>query len=82
MELLAWGNAVMEPHLFRIAPQAGSGDPYTHEGEEFLYVLRGDLSITVGGEEYRLKPGDSFYLRARRHIVGKIPGAETRWCYG
>ena len=26
MELLAWGNTVMEPHLFRIAPQAGSGD--------------------------------------------------------
>src|SRR5205807_4296255 len=28
MELLAWGNTVMEPHLFRIAPEAGSGDPY------------------------------------------------------
>ena len=26
MELLAWGNTVMEPHLFRIAPDAGSGD--------------------------------------------------------
>ena len=40
MELLAWGNTVMEPHLFRIAPKAGSGESYTHEGEEFLYVLR------------------------------------------
>ena len=28
MELLAWGNKVMEPHLFRIAPQAGSGESY------------------------------------------------------
>jgi len=26
----------------RVAPQAGSGDSYTHEGEEFLYVLRGN----------------------------------------
>src|ERR1700691_5740926 len=43
MELLAWGNTVMEPHLFRVAPRAGSGDSYTHEGEEFLYVLRGEL---------------------------------------
>src|SRR5262249_54006903 len=41
MELLAWGNTVMEPHLFRIAPKAGSGESYTHEGEEFLHVLRG-----------------------------------------
>jgi len=39
MELLAWGNTVMEPHLFRIAPKAGSGESYTHEGEEFLMVL-------------------------------------------
>src|ERR1700723_4662463 len=43
MELLAWGNTVMEPHLFRVAPGAGSGDSYSHEGEEFLYILRGAL---------------------------------------
>ena len=47
MELLAWGNTVMEPHLFRVAPKAGSGDSYTHEGEEFLYILRGELMITL-----------------------------------
>src|SRR5215472_5646501 len=52
LELLAWGNAVMEPHLFRIAAQAGSGEPYSHEGEEFIYVLRGDLEITIDGEGY------------------------------
>jgi len=74
MELLAWGNAVMEPHLFRIAPEAGSGDPYTHDGEEFIYVLRGDLSITVGGEEYRLKPGDSFYFESATPHRWKNPG--------
>lgn len=64
MELLAWGDTVMEPHLFRIAPEAGSGDPYTHEGEEFIYVLRGELEITLEGEEFRLKPGDSFYFES------------------
>ena len=42
MELLAWGNTVMEPHLFRVAPESGSGESYAHEGEEFLYVLRGE----------------------------------------
>jgi DNA-binding transcriptional MerR regulator/quercetin dioxygenase-like cupin family protein len=74
MELLAWGDTVMEPHLFRIAPQAGSGDPYTHEGEEFLYVLRGDLEITVDGEEHRLKPGDSFYFESATPHRWKNPG--------
>jgi DNA-binding transcriptional MerR regulator/quercetin dioxygenase-like cupin family protein len=64
MELLAWGNTVMEPHLFRIAPKAGSGESYSHEGEEFLYVLRGELQISVEEEEYRLKTGDSFYFES------------------
>jgi len=64
MELLAWGHTVMEPHLFRIAPEAGSGESYSHEGEEFIYVLRGDLAITVAGSEYLLKPGDSFYFES------------------
>jgi DNA-binding transcriptional MerR regulator/quercetin dioxygenase-like cupin family protein len=74
MELLAWGNAVMEPHLFRIAPEAGSGDSYTHDGEEFIYVLRGDLSITVGDEQYRLKTGDSFYFESATPHRWKNPG--------
>lgn len=74
MELLAWGNTVMEPHLFCIAPEAGSGDPYTHEGEEFIYVLRGDLEITVDGEEYHLKTGDSFYFESATPHRWKNPG--------
>jgi DNA-binding transcriptional MerR regulator len=74
MELLAWGNTVMEPHLFRIAAEAGSGESYTHEGEEFIYVLRGDLEITVDGEQYRLKPGDSFYFESATPHRWRNPG--------
>ncbi len=79
MELLAWGNTMMEPHLFRVAPEAGSGDPYTHEGEEFIYVLRGDLEITVGGEQYRLKSGDSFYFESATPHRWKNPGRKETW---
>jgi len=57
MELLAWGNTVMEPHLFRIAPRAGSGESYTHEGEEFLLVLRGELHLALDKEEFRSRLG-------------------------
>lgn len=66
MELLAWGNAVMEPHLFTVAAGAGSGEAYAHEGEEFLYVLRGQLEIGLkGGRKHRLRSGDSFYFESR-----------------
>jgi len=79
MELLAWGNTVMEPHLFRVAPKADSGDSYTHEGEEFLYVLRGELAITLEKEEYRLKAGDSFYFESATQHHWKNPGRAETW---
>ena len=79
MELLAWGNTVMEPHLFRVAPRAGSGESYAHEGEEFLYVLRGELQIALEQEEYRLKPGDSFYFESDMPHSWKNPGRSETW---
>ena len=79
MDLLAWGNTVMEPHMFRIAPKSGSGEAYTHEGEEFLFVLRGELRIEVDGEQYRLKAGDSFYFESAAAHRWFNPGrTETR----
>jgi DNA-binding transcriptional MerR regulator/mannose-6-phosphate isomerase-like protein (cupin superfamily) len=79
MELLAWGNTVMEPHLFRVASDAGSGDSYTHEGEEFLYVLRGELAITVEEKQFRLKAGDSFYFESATPHRWKNPGRAECW---
>jgi len=65
IELLASGKKVMEPHLFRIAPGAGSGGSYHHEGEEFIYVLRGGLEIWLDEvEHYQLEPGDSLYFES------------------
>jgi transcriptional regulator with XRE-family HTH domain len=79
MELLAWGNTVMEPHLFRIAPRAGSGESYTHEGEEFLLVLRGELQLALDREEYRLRSGDSFYFESSTPHRWKNPGRSETW---
>jgi DNA-binding transcriptional MerR regulator/mannose-6-phosphate isomerase-like protein (cupin superfamily) len=79
MELLAWGNTVMEPHLFRISPNAGSGESYTHDGEEFLLVLRGQLHLAVDGQEYKLKSGDSFYFESTTPHRWKNPGESEAW---
>jgi DNA-binding transcriptional MerR regulator/mannose-6-phosphate isomerase-like protein (cupin superfamily) len=75
MELLAWGNTMMEPHLFRIAPSAGSGESYAHEGEEFLYIIRGTLEIAIdNGETMRLEEGDSFYFESSNAHHWRNPG--------
>jgi len=79
MELLAWGNKVMEPHLFRIKPEAGSGESYAHEGEEFLFVLRGELQIALASEQYHLKSGDSFYFESATPHHWKNPGRSETW---
>ena len=74
MELLAWGNIAMEPHLFRIEPGAGSGESYSHQGEEFLHVIRGKLEIVMAGTTYRLKPGDSLYFDSSVPHEWRNPG--------
>jgi DNA-binding transcriptional MerR regulator/quercetin dioxygenase-like cupin family protein len=80
MELLAWGNTAMEPHLFRVKPGGGSGESYSHEGEEFLHVLRGDFEIWLNkSEHYRLKPGDSLYFDSSMPHRWKNPGRREAW---
>ena len=80
MELLAWGNKAMEPHLFRIKPGSGSGEPYTHEGEEFLHIIRGRFEIWIGNEEhYKLKPGDSLYFESSTPHRWRNPGSSESW---
>ena len=87
MDLLASGNKMMEPHLFRIAPGAGSGGSYSHEGEEFIFVLQGKLEVWLDEvERYVLDSGDSLYFEStqahrwqnlvRRKLccLGKHPG--------
>src|SRR2546430_13821101 len=83
MELLAWGNTAMEPHLFRIKPGGGSGESYSHEGEEFLHVLRGHFDISLDGKEhYHLKPGDSLYFESSTPHRWKNPGQTDTWLRG
>ena len=80
MELLAWGNTAMEPHLFRVQPGGGSGESYSHEGEEFLHVLRGEFDIWLNtAEHYRLKPGDSLYFESSMPHRWKNPGRSEAW---
>jgi DNA-binding transcriptional MerR regulator len=80
MELLAWGNTAMEPHLFRIKPGGGSGESYSHEGEEFLHVLRGEFEISLNKrEKYLLKSGDSLYFESTTPHRWRNPGRSEAW---
>lgn len=53
----------MEPFIVDIEP--GLQSDYmlsSHEGEEFIYVLDGEIEINYGKETFTLAKGDSIYL--------------------
>ena len=52
----------MEPFIVEINPLADSEfKQSSHEGEEFIYVLGGDIEISYGKTSYFLSEGDSIY---------------------
>ena len=52
---------VIEP-LHVTYPAGYESEELTHEGEEFYYVLAGQLTIRLDGEEYRLNAEDSMHF--------------------
>lgn len=59
------GN-LLSGYINDIEPGSGSEGVITHEGEEFGYVLDGELELIVDKKKYQLRPGDSFYFRSER----------------
>ncbi len=52
----------MEPFIVDIQPSLESDYKLSsHEGEEFIFVLEGEVEINYGKEVYRLSKGDSIY---------------------
>jgi mannose-6-phosphate isomerase-like protein (cupin superfamily) len=50
----------MDPFMVVVSP-GDAPAASSHEGEEFLYVLEGELELEYGTETHRLTPGDSIY---------------------
>jgi transcriptional regulator with XRE-family HTH domain len=57
-------NKRFDPMLVNILPSKTMEEiiPYTHEGEEFIYVLEGICTIFINDRTYELYPGDSAHI--------------------
>ena len=78
IENLAPAARRLESQLFTIAPGAGSGGLYRHEGEEFLYVLAGVLEIWLDrNEHYLVGAGDSLCFASGRGHRWRNSGQEA-----
>jgi transcriptional regulator with XRE-family HTH domain len=70
----------MEPFVIDINPEENSDFKLSaHEGEEFIYVMQGEVEIEYGKEKYLLKEGDSiFYDSIVKHHVHGTPGKSAK----
>ena len=59
---------LMEPFIARFEPGSGSRGQYSHGlgGEEFGYVISGQLYLMIEDKEYILEEGDSFYFKSTK----------------
>ena len=61
---LAYGkkHKHMEPFLVEFDPaETDQAQPVSHAGEEFFYILEGQVELKHGDDTYILNPGDSVY---------------------
>ena len=70
----------MEPFVIDINPEDNPEFKLSaHEGEEFIYVMNGEVEIEYGKEKYLLKEGDSiFYDSIVKHHVHGAPGKSAK----
>lgn len=70
----------MEPFVIDINPEdAHEFQLSAHEGEEFIYVMQGEVEVVYGKETYTLNEGDSiFYDSIVKHHVHGTPGKSAK----
>lgn len=71
---------MMEPILLTLEPGGETYPDNPHEGEEFGYVLQGNISIHIGSKTYKAKKGESFYFVSdKKHYLSSKAGAVLIW---
>ncbi len=71
---------MMEPIRLTLAPEGETYPDNPHEGEEFGYVLKGEILINLGKERLKAKAGESFYYTPdKKHYITSKKGAEILW---
>jgi transcriptional regulator with XRE-family HTH domain len=69
----------MEPFLLTFDPRVTDAKPLAHDGQEFVYILDGEIELLYDGQRRTLRPGDSAYLDASRpHLFRGLGDTPSR----
>ena len=72
----------MEPIHIKLNPNSASDEDFPHEGEEFGFVIKGEIILVLGKRKVKVKKGESFYFTAKKvhQILNKSTSpAEFVW---
>ncbi len=72
----------MEPVHIVLKANSSTEEDVPHEGEEFGYVIRGEVVLCLGKKRVKIKKGESFYYTAKKvhRIINKSSkDAEFIW---
>ena len=56
----------MEPILLNLYPNQSTPIDYPHEGEEFGYVIEGNILVCLDNQKFKCKKGESFYYESSK----------------
>lgn len=60
----------MEPIIIELEPDGITYKDSPHKGEEFGYVLTGEIELIYGKKRYKVKKGESFYfISNKEHMI-------------
>lgn len=67
----------MEPFLVSLEPSETEEERSTHDGQEFIFVVQGEMEVRLGEEKHILHPGDSIYYDSTVPHLVKCHGEVT-----
>ncbi len=66
-------DKIIQPYLITAKKGEVKQHPFSHEGEEFIYMISGTMRYRVGATEYTIGPGDSIYFNSLEdHILSPV----------
>ena len=67
----------MEPFLVTLEPAETEEERSAHDGQEFIFVLEGNMEVRLGEEIHILEPGDTIYYDSTVPHLVKCHGNKT-----
>lgn len=72
-------NSKIEPVIVTVIPGKDNIQPYTHEEDEFIYILSGKINFSYDGKTTILQAGDSAFFKGRTpHVFLPVDAQEAK----